>query len=558
MTILGFLDIKSPAATLATTKENRRSSVRRSLDGSMDVLPVQLQPSNWFESLSPNFSPTDLTIGKDYLQIELKQKQSLLSSLEAELRFLINKNVSDAVIEDLEKRVKAGEAKLHSEEEACLKAYGAVAMEAVKMLIQYYTGGDMSKLLDGDFVGKITTEGVASGLGDIIGFSAEDAANLLNEMIEIDRSNLAYFSAFNELITLGRKMAEAQTGGTQKEIDIITGRIKILTREIDQLLAILMADVVKTNPADSEADESGPDTTLPAPRYNDSSVFMDIVFDNSIFSSSSCEEQTSTYAKLKGSIGRFFTRVNSDAEYATSKSSFVNEMLSSNFTIGLRATKVTIDRGGWFEPLVLTTSKNYQRLNKNIIGGAGLNVGDVYAAFSGDQNKIETDENGGFVATTILTHNADGTPYAFPGYPMSFIIVKDVVIKGDASKISDESVKEFVKASFSSNANIFGFRLNGGTEMQSFVGKSQTSESTSACYIRIPGPQILGWFIELTPEDQATPYESLSQSEFFDEIMYEIKKYGDRMKAINDGKDADGTVNVEITSVKVPVEGGQR
>ncbi len=31
-------------------------------------------------------------------------------------------------------------------------------------------------------------------------------------------------------------------------------------------------------------------------------------------------------------------------------------------------------------------------------------------------------------------------------------------------------------------------------------------------YIRIPGPQILGWFLQFIPEDRSMPYESLEDA----------------------------------------------
>jgi hypothetical protein len=554
MTVLGFLDVKSPSEILATTKENRRSSVRRSMDGSMEVLPVQLQPSNWFESLSPNFSPTDLTLSPEFLKLQLQQKQALLSSLEAELRFLTRKNIDDSILDELEKEVKRNEAILLAEEEKYLNTFGSVALEAVKMVIQYYTGGDMTKLLDGDFVSNITSGDTSKALANYIGMAQESAQKLLEGMIELDKSNLAYFEAFNELISVGRKVAEAQTGNLKKEMDIIKHRIGILTREIDQLLAILMSDVAKNG---SIGPSYSGNTLLPAPRYNDSNVFMDIVFDKSIFSSSTYEEKASTYTKMKGSIGKFFTKINVDAEYSTSKSAFMSELLNSNFTIGLRAAKVTIDRGGWFEPLLLKTSGNYQRLNSHTLGGAGLSVNAVYNAFIGTQEEIKTDENGKFAASKVLTHNAEGIPYAMPGYPVSFIIVKDVVIKTESSGISDENIEEMVKSSYSANANLFGIRTNGGSSNQSFVGKSSYGEQTEAFYIRIPGPQILGWFVELTDEDQATPYESLSQSKFFDEIMDGMKAYSKKMNNKDDvDPNIESVASVEVTTVRLPSVGG--
>jgi hypothetical protein len=75
MTLLGFLNISSLAEVLESTKQKMRASIRRSMDGSSDVYPVQFQPSDWFKSLRPNISPKDLTMATDNLIADSRQKK---------------------------------------------------------------------------------------------------------------------------------------------------------------------------------------------------------------------------------------------------------------------------------------------------------------------------------------------------------------------------------------------------------------------------------------------------------------------------------------------------
>lgn len=85
LTILGFLNVSSPSEALESTKQKMRSSLRRSLDGSTDVYPVQFQPSDWFRALRPNLSPKDLTMATDSLVADYRAKQKHLRSLKEQL-----------------------------------------------------------------------------------------------------------------------------------------------------------------------------------------------------------------------------------------------------------------------------------------------------------------------------------------------------------------------------------------------------------------------------------------------------------------------------------------
>ena len=85
LTLLGFLNVSSPSEALENTKQKMRSSLRRSLDGSTDVYPVQFQPSDWFKSLRPNLSPKDLTMAAESLAADYRAKQRRLRGLKAQL-----------------------------------------------------------------------------------------------------------------------------------------------------------------------------------------------------------------------------------------------------------------------------------------------------------------------------------------------------------------------------------------------------------------------------------------------------------------------------------------
>ena len=85
LTLLGFLNVASPSEALKNTKQKMRSSLRRSLDDSTDIYPVQFQPSNWFTALRPNVRPKDLTIAADSLVAEYRAKQQRLRSLQVQL-----------------------------------------------------------------------------------------------------------------------------------------------------------------------------------------------------------------------------------------------------------------------------------------------------------------------------------------------------------------------------------------------------------------------------------------------------------------------------------------
>lgn len=544
LTVLGFLDVQSPAERLAKAKANRRSSVRRSLDASMEVLPVQFQPSNWFRSLSPNFSPKDLTLDSQYLTEQYQAKQKILSSLESELRILLLNQVDSAELEKMETELKTLKKRLDEEEAACFKEYSQELVEAMKLIFEVISKGDIAGLVAGKKEGLL---GIIAGLDGnflaALGLNAE-LANELGEMLFVFyEKNLKYFETYKELMDAELQHAKAKTSDYSDQIEILKERISILSKEVAQLQVIVASGAV-------EKEDYAGDTLLPGNIYNEDSEFMDIVFGRSQVESKIRENSDSIYSSVSTAVGWFFSNLRAQGEYALSETKFMKSFLSSDFTIGMRATKVTVDRGGWFDEGILDMTPSYRRLKASLCGGAGLTAKGILNAYKSDSGMTD----GKFNVMGQLVAAPEGGTYALAAIPMSFLVVKDIVLRAKMSNVDSQDYENFKKAAFSSSASFMGFRLSGGGAKESFCGLHELSESQAQFIMRIPGPQILGWFQELPVKDKSGTYESLSKSEYFEGIIDSLKTYGAKLRELEQQR-VQGNDTVTVTTVRANREG---
>lgn len=77
---LGYMDIKSPAEMLQDAKNAFRETATSSLDGALNIHPVQMSPIDWFQSLSTSFTMEDLTSDPEIIfqQINVKSRRTKL------------------------------------------------------------------------------------------------------------------------------------------------------------------------------------------------------------------------------------------------------------------------------------------------------------------------------------------------------------------------------------------------------------------------------------------------------------------------------------------------
>lgn len=551
MTILGFLDIASPAERLSTAKSNKRSSVRRTVDCSDEALPVSFQPSNWFRSLMPNYSPQDLTLDASYLGVEYQSKKALLTSLEAELRTLLSISTSSEDVDALKQTITSLENSMDEYEKTYFKEYTQAQIEAIKLAFEIASKGDMLGFISSG------AEGVVSSLSNVlnntnylnlfgISTTSDDKSpieSLINSVYTMYNAHIDYFSAYNKLVQTELELATAETTDYEDQIQILKEKINILSKELEQISVVLASDAVNnsTSGVTSSCD------LLPVSKYDEDTVFTDIVFGVEETYNSVENSQKSAYFNFSGSVGNWFVNSSVKGQYAASESAFIQEMKYKDITIGMRVTKVTIDRGGWFDPTIFDISGSYMKLNKKISAGAGLSADDIMETFE----KMSTESVKGKSIQDMLKYTVDNTEgtYILPAYPTSFLIAKDVVIKFSGVEENKADFQSFRETVVNTTSHIFGFKISGGGSSRTSMGYSQDSTGTTSFYIRIPGPQILGWFSEMTPKDNAEDYQSLSKSGYFTEIMDALREYREKLNNVSYSDSSDAcsyiTTNVE-------------
>ena len=163
--------------------------------------------------------------------------------------------------------------------------------------------------------------------------------------------------------------------------------------------------------------------------------------------------------------------------------------LNKKLEIGFRVKKVSIDRGGWFNPTIFKLSDNYYRL-ADIRVSKGLTKTDVHKASSAGMNSAAQ-------LNELVTYEAEVNgehkklSYVLPSFPTGFVIAKDITIRIQCDKTSAESSRKYMEQSDARGGGIFGFRANSGSSSKSQSESAYFVSTSNFFYIRIPGPQIL-------------------------------------------------------------------
>lgn len=492
MTVLGFLDVSSLSERLYNAKMSLHNSSRKSLDGSRNVLPVSLQPSDWAQCLKPNFKMEDLTNDYDALKKNIKNKKKTLIDLETQLEYLIKNNITTA--EQLEKQMKLDKVReqVRTNEIEQTRIYGDILVDAAKIAIDYYSGGKTSALQG------IDPSKIINNSGNINLNSAAKSANLnedsltklIKNVVNVYVKQIEYDDLMNDLISAMRDNAAAMVRNNYFEITSLNGIVNKIKEDINELVSILFT---KSNNENIE--------TFPSSKYNNDAYFTEVVISKEDFSQKSKIEEKSSASMFKART--FGASVSYSKESATNK--FYQEIDSKEFTLGMRAMKVLFDRGDWFDKSIINSSNSFKRIQGNLYGGAGLTVDDVKGNFANNRSMYD--------------HK-----YALPAYPMGFLIVKDITITiYDASSMTD-ICKEFTKSQTSGSAGLFFSKVSYNNESMTYMNTFSSKDNKTTITLKIPGPLILGWFLELPSKDESQvhtriPEDSLEIDKMIDKII---------------------------------------
>lgn len=530
MTILGFIDVASPAERLENVKTNLRTSVRRRLDGSGDVYPVSLSPSDWFRALTPNYSPQDLLADANFLTMQYQQKKQILASLQSELRLLMSQQIDPKQIQALENSIANKRKALFDKEKEFAGLYGESTVKIVKLALEMAAKGNMVGFLSSASANG-TKEPILKTVCQMLNIQdgtniSKDAnkpgtlSNLVTDMIEMNKNHIDYFADYEELMAMKLTEAKYQTTNRQEAISILQERIEILSDEVSRIEVILASGVNKGDTSTITANGM-----FPTNRYDGDGMFSEVVISHEYKKDESSSTDKIATGGLSGSVHRFLWSASANANYSSSTHEFSKMFATSNLKIGMRVMKVSIERGGWFDPGIIDISSSFMHI-KDFKASNGKQVED----FLGDRDGNTLNDN------SVL-----------PGFPSAFLIAKDIHIVVENIKIDDQQFESFQKSACNASTSLFGFRLSGSVAMEKSKTKVSSDSETSTLSIKIPGPQIIGWFMQLTPEDKSEGYTPFSGSETFTKIIDSLKDYKQKMKELRENNTDD---YVTITKIK--------
>ena len=329
-----------------------------SLDGSMKVHPVQMMPIDWFQSLSTSFTIEDLTINADVIAQQLDIKSRQLDDLNARLA-LIQSNPKQS-IKDLEVKLDAAQ-EAHDKASADLSIrYTSNVISLAKTCID-----ENNKFSITDFAAAAKASRIAVAAFD----------NIEEGMNKLTQTQLAVTQSSRALTALMAAKSLAEASDTAQEIVDLRVQMATLQGDITELTSRLQTlryqpppDIptnldTNGNPKPSSVEDIDlypPETSSGGSRWQE--MYMKHTVDTKYNASS---EQSSASTRSTN-VSLFFGSYHSESSESQATSSTTSLSQSVDVEVGFRATLVTVDRGGWFQPQFFKQSSGFHCIDKNI------------------------------------------------------------------------------------------------------------------------------------------------------------------------------------------------
>jgi len=352
---MGYMDIKTPAEILQDAKDALRESAMSSLDGSMNVYPIQMQPIDWFKGLSTSFTMEDLTTNPDVILQQIDSKSKQLDTLQTRLAVMQSKPKVD--MKELQSRLDAAQdsydrasadlsttytSNVISLARTCINAAGEFKMEDFKKSAQ------VAKLADAAF------------------------DNIEQGMKKLTDAQLAVTQSSRALTQLMAAKSIAEASDTAQEIIETNIQVAAITKDISELTTRLQALRYKPNPSTTPSDPSAPVTLDRIPMYptesgsSGGSRWQEIYVNHMITTKYTASSDKSSASTKKTDVSLFFGSYHSESSESSATSSSVTEANSLQVEVGFRATMVTVDRGGWFQPQFFKQSAGFHCIDDSI------------------------------------------------------------------------------------------------------------------------------------------------------------------------------------------------
>lgn len=221
-------------------------------------------------------------------------------------------------------------------------------------------------------------------------------------------------------------------------------------------------------------------------------MFSDVVLKITDSNDSSSTSSASQASASKWGVSLWFASASGSSSQSSASSQQRSDFFNQEMEIGFRVAKVSFDRGGWFNPQLFKMSYAFTRL-ADIFVSPGKTVDDI-------KGKSQTE-------LSTMFKDKNGNAYILPAFPIAVAIVKDVTIKVKKSSMTSSSAKSVVENASSSSGGFLCFSVSSSSSSKNSSESVMHGAHGEYYYIRIPGPQVIGYFLQMVPQDNAEIYK---------------------------------------------------
>lgn len=531
--------------------------------------PVDLVPQDWFLELASDQDPVNLLQDPEFIAASISaRRQALLASI-SQIQGMISQMPTQGEIKTAAAALQSAQQSYVDAQNALLNTYADNTATAVEMYLAKYPGGSGAADPKGELDTSANAVSAAKGTkttagaqkragGGLAAITPEDVQKLVDGQKKLVKAQSDLQTSSQALaaagLTLGAEQAaylgdlpillsrlQAQLADVQSAQDQLATSIATLPRRTlpdlgappDALrttaakavsdakaAADLTGAVNAVNAAcgdaaglarlrqaaqDAQGQQGATKDTLVAaitpvadavgaPAAAKSGVsqrFMDLQFSFSASDMSKTSSADSSFSQTSWSVDLFFGSASGSSSTSKASSSQHAFDSSTEIKIGLKAAKIDIERG-WFNPGLFKLSGEMSRLSRKPVSNGAMRLKTTGSDVTPDWSP----------GTIGALNDA-----LLPAFPVAFIVVKDVNITFKVSESSLDAVKSVLDSRSAAGGGFLCFSVSGSSASHSESSSLQTRSRGTVINIAMPGPQILGWFLETTPEDRSAIFK---------------------------------------------------
>ncbi|THH31771.1 hypothetical protein EUX98_g2429 [Antrodiella citrinella] len=462
---VGYLDVKSAAEALQDAKDALREAAMSSLDGSLNVYPVQMTPIDWFEGLSTSFKLEDLTQNPDLIFQQIKAKSQQLDVLNQQLTALQFGARGDPT--ELRNAVGDAQQLLDDAQSELAQKYSSNVLAIVKTC--YTADGSLDE-------GQVRDLAKSK---DIVGTVVDTLIADMNATSIAQKQLTNASRAFSQALA---GYALSQATDTQQQQEQIRLRIEGITGDINELTArytSLNQKSARPHAPPTAANEQPSLADIPDfPAANDTaggSRWQEITMHHSVQSDYS-REQTSASGSSKNMnvnlwlLSASTSQASSEGSSTSLSGSYLNEV-----TLGFRATLVTVDRAGWFQPQFFKQSGSFYHIDPNV---------------------------------SWSRSTPGGSQALLPAFPIGYILCKDITIKISEAETKSDVKKHDMASDAAASGGILCFSYSQSTSASSTDNSYSFQQCSDGCVI-------LGYIMQKTDPDKTGDMPRKLPADFF-------------------------------------------